>query len=186
MSSDWGNLDVVRAILTASTCIPFVLFGSAGVWHFGGDHKSGTKLVSMASLLGFAAVIYTLWTREGVYVWSVLGVSLQLLATFLFGWCIGTSGRRNLALALSENASKKLITEGPYALVRHPFYTSYILFWIGGVAVASSLFTVLTTLLLIFIYFYTSRREDEVLARVFADEFPQWHERTGAFFPKWR
>ncbi len=186
MGFDWGNVDVIRAILTISTTIPFLLFASAGVWHFGGGHKSGTGLVSIASLLGFISILYTIWTYEGNYLWPVLGVALQAVSLFLFGWCIGASGRKNLGLALNENSPKKLITEGPYRLVRHPFYTSYIIFWTGSVAVASSIFTIFSAILLITIYFYISRREDKVLAELFEDEFPKWHKNTGAFFPKWR
>lgn len=186
MGFEWDNVDVIRAILTISTTIPFLLFASAGIWHFGGGHKSGTGLVSLASLLGFTSILYTIWTQDGNYPWPVLGVALQGMSLFLFGWCIGTSGRKNLGLALNENASKKLITEGPYALVRHPFYTSYIIFWIGGVAVASSIATALSALTLVVIYFYTSRSEDKMLARLFENEFPEWHEKTGSFFPKWR
>lgn len=186
MSALWENLDATRAILTASTIVPFALFASAGIWHFGAGAKSGTNLVSIASLLGFAAIEYSVWTRHEIYLWSALGVALQSISVFLFGWCIGTSGRRNLSLAFGDSRSTQLLTDGPYSVVRHPFYTSYIVFWIGGIAVACSVFTIAMALVMIVIYFYAARREDEVLAKRFADEFVQWHGNTGAFFPKWR
>ena len=186
MGFDWGNVDVIRAILTISSTIPFLLFASAGVWHFGGGHKSGTGLVSIASLFGLVSILYTIWTNNVNYLWPFPGIALQELSLFLFGWCIGASGKRNLGLALNKNSSKKLITDGPYALVRHPFYTSYIIFWIGSVAVASSIFTICSAIILIAIYIYISRREDKLLAHVFEDEFPKWYKNTGAFFPKWR
>lgn len=186
MSAIWANWDLVRAILTVTSLIPFALFGSAGLWHFGGRQKSGTNLVSIASLVGFLAVLSTLWLQENVQPWAVLGVALQMLSVFLFGWCIGTSGKRNLSLAFSPNCSPKLMTEGPYSIVRHPFYTSYIIYWVGGAIVASSIFTVASTAILIVIYLYASRREDEFLAQRFDGEFDQWHRNTGAFFPKLR
>jgi protein-S-isoprenylcysteine O-methyltransferase Ste14 len=186
MNSFWENVDIVRAILTASTAVPFLLFASAGLWHFGSGAKSGTNLVSIASLLGFAAVTYSIWTQADVQPWAVLGVVLQAFSVFVFGWCIGTSGRRNLSLAGGESRSTRLLVEGPYAVVRHPFYTSYIIFWLGGVAVAFSPFTVASALLMIAIYSRVARREDEVLAQRFAGEFAQWHDHTGAFIPKLR
>jgi protein-S-isoprenylcysteine O-methyltransferase Ste14 len=187
MGLDWGNAEVIRAILTVSTAIPFLLFASAGLWHFDGGHKSGTGLVSIASLLGFASALYSIWTQGGDYVlWPAIGVALQASSLFLFGWSIGTSGRKNFGLALNDNASSKLVTDGPYALVRHPFYTSYIIFWTGTAAAASSIFTIFSAVALLTIYFYTSRREDKLLAGTFEDEFPDWHKHTGAFFPKWR
>lgn len=186
MSWLWANLDIIHALLIASTTVPFVLFGTAAFWHFGGSVRSGTNLVSVASLLGYVSILYTIWSTDSIYAWSALGIALQSFAVFLFGWCIGTSGKRNLSLAFSENCSPKLMTEGPYAVVRHPFYTSYIIFWLGGFLVAPSIFTALSFLLLVAIYFYASRREDEVLAKLFEGEFAEWHKDTGAFFPKWR
>jgi protein-S-isoprenylcysteine O-methyltransferase Ste14 len=186
MGFDWGNVDVLRAILTVSSTIPFLLFGSAGIWHFGGGHKSGTGLVTITSVLGFIGLIYSIWTQKGHDLWPVLGLALQAMSLFLFGWSVGTSGRKNLGLALNDNSSKKLITDGPYAMVRHPFYTSYILYWAGGAAVAPSIVTALFAVTLIAIYFFTARREDKFLAGLFGDEFPEWHKNTGAFFPKWR
>jgi protein-S-isoprenylcysteine O-methyltransferase Ste14 len=185
MDFDWEKFDVIGGILTASTTIPFLLFATAGVWHFGGNGKSGTGVVSIASLLGFIAIMYSIWTRDNNNPWPILGIVLQSASVFLFGWCIGTSGKRSLSLAFGENSSKKLLTEGPYSVVRHPFYTSYIIFWIGGVAVAYSVFTIASALMMIVIYFYASRGEDKVLAKVFANEFPKWHKNTGTFFPKW-
>ena len=185
MATFWANLDIIRTILTVSTTIPFLLFATAGIWHFGSGVKSGTNIVSLASLIGFISVLYSVWT-QAIAPWSVLGIALQSFSVFLFGWCIGTSGRRNLSLAGADSRSTRLLTEGPYTLVRHPFYTSYILFWVGGIALACSVFTIASTALLIAIYFYTARGEDRVLAQRFADEFTQWQQKTGAFFPRLR
>jgi protein-S-isoprenylcysteine O-methyltransferase Ste14 len=185
MDSTGVDAEVVCALLTVSTAVPFVLFASAGWWFFSGDHKGGTKLLSTASLLAFAAVIYSVWSRNAFDLWSALGVLLQSLSVFLFGWAIGTSARRNLGLAFANSASSNLVTQGPYALVRHPLYTAYIMFWLGGLAVASSIFTLVAAIVMLGIYIFAARSEDKVLANLFKDEFVQWRQATGAFFPKW-
>lgn len=179
------DLAAVRALLTASTVVPFALFASAGIWHFGSGAKAGTNLVSIASLASFVAVVVSIWSHEPS-VAAVLGVVFQCLSAFLFGWSVGTSGRRTLSLAFGDSRSTRLLTEGPYAVVRHPFYTSYLLFWIGGVLVAPTVWTAVSLVVMIVIYRQASRREDEGLARHFPAEFPQWRSKTGAFFPKWR
>jgi protein-S-isoprenylcysteine O-methyltransferase Ste14 len=186
MVFEWTDLDVIRAILFLSTSIPLLLFSSAGTWHFGGRHQSGTWLVTTTSALGYVSVLYAIFTSHKIYLWSALGVALHLSSTFLFGWCIGTSGKRNLGLALNDNSSGRLITDGPYAFVRHPFYTSYIIFWAGSAVIAPSIFTIIPAAALLLIYFYTARREDKALAKLFEDEYPSWYRNTGAFFPKWR
>lgn len=184
MSSHLDDWTFIRAVLTIAAAIPFLLFATAGVWHFGGKLKSGGGLVSVASLSGFAAMIYALWFQETITAWSVFGVGLQVLSVFLFGWCVGTSGKRNLSLAFSPNCSPKLVTEGPYSIVRHPFYTSYVIYWVANVVVAPSAFTLISAIVLIVIYLYASRREDKALAQLFAADFPQWYKTTGAFLPK--
>lgn len=185
MASVGDSFDAVRVLLTASTIIPFALFASAGIWHFGKGAKAGTNLVSIASLLGFFAIIFSIWYGQ-IYIWAALGIALQSFSAFLFGWSVGTSGRRTLSLAFGESRSTRLLTEGPYAVVRHPFYTSYIIFWAGGVLVAPAIWTVAALGAMMAIYLHASRREDEGLARNFPAEFPEWRSRTGAFFPKWR
>lgn len=186
MSSFWEHWNSVRALITVTSVIPFALFGSASLWHFGGKVKSGTNLVSAASLAGFVAMIYALWFQDRLQPWSLLGVALHMMSVFLFGWCVGTSGRRNLSLAFSPNCSPRLVTEGPYSLVRHPFYTSYIIYWAGNALAATSILTIAAVVILTVIYFYASRREDAFLAERFAGEFAQWRSNTGAFFPKVR
>lgn len=178
---DWT---LIRAVLTVLAVIPFTLFGTAGIWHFGGKLKSGGSLVSVASLAAFLAMIHALWFQDTLGAWSILGVGLQMIAVFLFGWCVGTSGKRNLSLAFSPNCSPRLMTEGPYSVVRHPFYTSYIIYWFGNAIVAPSLATLASAVVLTVIYLYASRREDAVLAERFASEFPEWYKNTGAFMPK--
>ena len=184
MRSFWENWDAMHALLTVTSVVPFVLFGSAGLWHFGGKQKSGTNLVSLASIVGFLAMVFALWFQESLYAWSILGVAFQMMSVFLFGWCVGTSGKRNLSLAFSPNCSPRLMTEGPYSVVRHPFYTSYMIYWIGNAIIATSIFTIGAAVILGILYLYTSRREDEFLAERFAGEFSQWRANTGAFFPK--
>jgi len=186
MTSEWVDIDVIRAILCVSTTMPFILFASAGIWHFGGSHKFGTKIVTVTSILGYMSAIYAIFIAGYIGIWSALGVALHLISMFLFGWAVGTSGRKTLGLALNDASSRRLITDGPYALVRHPFYTSYIIFWTSNAIIAVSIFTILPAVLLLLLYILTAHREDKALAQLFEDEYPSWHSNTGAFFPKWR
>ncbi|MBC2668154.1 methyltransferase family protein [Novosphingobium piscinae] len=184
MSAYLNDATLLRIVFTTIAIVPFGLFASAGIWHFGGKQKSGTAVVSIASVVGFVAMLTALWSAEGFTFTVIPGLVLQLGSAFLFGWSVGTSGQRTLSLAYSPNCSPRLVTEGPYAVVRHPFYTSYILYWLGNALVAPTPYTIGSAATLVLIYLHASRGEDAFLTQRFGDEFVQWQRRTGAFFPK--
>lgn len=62
---------------------------------------------------------------------AVLGAALGL-----FVWAARANRGRKLGLAFAGDAPGHLQTAGPYALVRHPFYASYLLAFAGGAVAA--------------------------------------------------
>jgi protein-S-isoprenylcysteine O-methyltransferase Ste14 len=58
---------------------------------------------------------------------------LLLSASFaLFAWSANTTGRGNLSVIFAKVTPGLVIDTGPYALVRHPVYVSYVLGWLGS------------------------------------------------------
>lgn len=54
----------------------------------------------------------------------------------LFLWAARVNRDRPLLLAFAAHVPDHLQTRGPYRLVRHPFYTSYLLAFAGGLVAA--------------------------------------------------
>jgi protein-S-isoprenylcysteine O-methyltransferase Ste14 len=80
--------------------------------------------------------------------------------------------RSNWSLSASIKEGQKLITNGPYRLVRHPMYSSMTVIVLGsGLLTANYLILLFTPV--IFIIYYIRARKEETLLR---EEFPEYNE----------
>jgi len=52
---------------------------------------------------------------------------LQVASHLLWAWACRTVAKGQFTVALSKDKPKELVTTGPYAYVRNPFYTAYLL-----------------------------------------------------------
>ena len=80
------------------------------------------------------------------------------------------------------------MTEGMYALCRHPIYAGVITSCVGLGFVSNSperlLTRVLMTGALSLLFWYQSDREEEVLYQKFGGAYSEWARRTPRFFPR--
>ena len=63
-------------------------------------------------------------------------------------------------------------------------YTVFILFTLGIVLVASNLFVTLFGLLIIVMLYPNSRQEERMLLHQYGDQYQDYMNRTGRFFPR--
>ena len=85
--------------------------------------------------------------------------------------------------AYSER-SGEIVTSGPYSIVRHPFYLSYSLTWIGSLIIFDSIYLWGSTGILILLYFFSARAEEAaVLKSENAEKYRQYKKRVGMFLP---
>ena len=111
---------------------------------------------------------------------------VMVVASFGFFWAaIRESSRAKLLAAFDEKLPSSLLTTGPYSLVRHPFYTSYLLLWAGW-AIATWSIWALPPLAAIIIIYWTAASDEErkFAATPMAEEYAAYAARTGRFFPK--
>lgn len=119
----------------------------SGVWgiygHFTIKDKveSAMKFTSALSLAGLIWFLFERWQHEALIRSSVPAsdiIALALLAVFmlLFWWTVAVTRSRRLTLAFSKDQPKFIYTTGPYKWVAHPFYMSYLIFWVA-VAIAA-------------------------------------------------
>ena len=81
-------------------------------------------------------------------------------------------------------AEHKLVDRGPFAVIRHPLYVSYVLIS-AGLSLTLLSFWYLIPAALIFTGIYpTARAEEEVLLDQLGDEYTEYREKVGMFFPK--
>lgn len=146
------------------------------------------KRIRMQGIIIFVLVItavlfskFLFYTRKT----AVLDESLDTagLVMILSGFLLRISARGYK----EENSSqgKKLVTDGPYALVRNPMYFGTLLIWIGVVfcLLALWVFFILAGIFL-FIYIPQIKKEEKSLAEYFGDEFTSYRKKTSLFFPR--
>jgi len=85
---------------------------------------------------------------------------------------------------LLHGAKGGLVTEGPYAYVRHPQYSGLFVIMIGMLIQWPTIITALMFPVLVFIYYRLARREEEEMIRTFGDEYKQYRGRVPMFLPK--
>ncbi len=106
-------------------------------------------------------------------------------ATGLFLWAAWTNRARKLALAFAAGAPEHVQTGGPYRLVRHPFYASYLLAFLGGGLAAGSPWLVPAIGAGVLTYWRAARSEEKAFAEsALADAYRGYARRVGMFLPR--
>jgi protein-S-isoprenylcysteine O-methyltransferase Ste14 len=80
-------------------------------------------------------------------------------------------------------AGHQLVTDGPFAIVRHPMYCGLILAALGSLLIYPTWTTLLSAFFAPFI-FVRARREEAALAEEFSEKWEEYCQRVPAFFPR--
>ncbi|MFK7864163.1 MAG: isoprenylcysteine carboxylmethyltransferase family protein [Pseudohongiellaceae bacterium] len=113
---------------------------------------------------------------------SLIALLCYLGALLLFWWAIGTAGELDFA---SSGGKGQIITSGAFALVRHPFYLSYIIVWATNSILFNSIYLWVSLIILLGVYFYSARAEESAFAASdFAAEYQAYKARVGMLVPK--
>jgi protein-S-isoprenylcysteine O-methyltransferase Ste14 len=102
----------------------------------------------------------------------------------LFWWTIRSHRRRPPSLAYSRDAPEHLVERGPYAIIRHPFYAAYMVFWSGGYIASLRWTSLVPALVLLASYELSARQEEQKFASSeLAEEYARYTARTGRYLP---
>ncbi len=115
------------------------------------------------------------------------GVGLFALALVLFWSAVRANSARPLTLAFSPDAPGHLVAWGPYRRVRHPFYASYALAWLGGALAGSHALLLVPFVVMGALYVRAARLEEAKFAQSpLAEAYAAYRARTGMFWPSLR
>lgn len=118
--------------------------------------------------------------------WTVMLVTLAHASSIaLIAMTIGAH-RVPISLWHQKNdAPVSIVTHGPYAHVRHPFYSAFILCQLAALAAFVHPASAAITLYSIVLLSLTARKEERRLsASEFGAEYRAYLERTGRFLPR--
>jgi protein-S-isoprenylcysteine O-methyltransferase Ste14 len=113
-----------------------------------------------------------------------LGAGVLVAAIALLTFTLRSLGT-NLTDTVVTRRDSTLVTNGPYAWVRHPFYGSVALVILACALLAANWFLlVMGGVFLALITLRTKIEEDRLLTR-FGDAYRLYMARTGRFVPRW-
>lgn len=151
-----------------------------------------------AEMYGFPLTIYLLarifgldvaWT-DGGNLWAQLfGTPVAHTVAMLLGYSIVFAGAtlvadgwRSVHRARRED---RLVTEGTYALIRHPQYTGLFMIVFGeGIVHWPTIVSVVAFPIIVVAYTLLARREEQAMIEKFGDRYREYQHRVPMFVPR--
>jgi len=106
---------------------------------------------------------------------SLLGLALAI-------WARRTLGR-NWSYAVVLKDGHELVTDGPYAAIRHPIYTAILMLFLGLALLIPTPYAVIGWLLVFWSCWIKLRAEETLMLRQFPGSYPAYMARTKRLVP---
>lgn len=177
-------------IVVASWAALFLYSGARWAMAREGRGEQGRR-TAPAAMAGMALEVIGLWavfifphlcvTPGPVSQWSSAAAAA---AAVWFGCAAGAHLGKQLRVQAVVTADHRLITTGPYRVVRHPIYLSLlVLFFASTFAFACKEALVIALPLFLAGTEIRVRAEDKLLAAHFGEEFARYRNRVKAYLP---
>jgi protein-S-isoprenylcysteine O-methyltransferase Ste14 len=145
------------------------------------------RFAIFASYLGIIAFVY-LMLRDGHTLAPLVAALIIFVGSFaLFLWAVRTTRSNGLSLAFDPKPPHFIARAGPYRYIRHPFYASYILFWLACTVAT------LHPFMLVFLAGFSAinltaafREEHAFESSRFAAEYMSYRKTAGLLWPRLR
>lgn len=152
--------------------------------------------------LGFYFLTTTLFLAFSIFFWRPLPLLLSPMARastlpfgailYLFGMAFVLWGHAALGMMYFVSTSggvqlfadHKLVTTGPFAIVRHPMYLGLIIAALGGLLIYRTWTTVFFAIFSP-AFLMRARREEQALSTEFGQAWQEYCQRVPVFIPFW-
>lgn len=114
---------------------------------------------------------------------AVAGSILALTGALLSAWSKHTLGRL-FSVHLGVQQEHRLITSGPYAIVRHPMYLGIIDYILGSALVFNDAGLIVLAAAFVVFFLFQLRQEELIFERHFGAEYQRYRERIPALLPR--
>jgi protein-S-isoprenylcysteine O-methyltransferase Ste14 len=137
---------------------------------------------SVGLLAAHVIAIYEFAERETLVWLSLVGIGLMVAGLVVNRLAISALGKFWDKLVIKED--HRLITEGIYAHIRHPIYTSYLLLFLGYTVLFQAPISAIIFMAVLSVW-YGSRisLEEAMLIEKFGDAYRQYCTQTKRLFP---
>jgi protein-S-isoprenylcysteine O-methyltransferase Ste14 len=144
----------------------------------------GMKVTTSIGLLFAAGNFISLILPAAAGQHFIFGSLFYLASLSLFWWAIRTNYRKPLSAVFSSDQPAHLVKDGPYRIVRHPFYASYMLSWIAGPVASGYLWLWIAVIVMLVLYIRAAHFEERKFSSSpLAGEYDLYRTRTGLMAP---
>lgn len=145
-------------------------------------------MMRLIQVLGYVFAAALLATHALAPAWVGWRVTAGMLLCGLSLWLFRAALRANLVQPLSVAGSKDtpehLNQRGPYARIRHPFYASYLLTWLGGGIISPHAWMLIPVFVMGALYWHNARAEEsKFMQSPLADSYRAYCQQAGMFWP---
>ncbi|MBI5832982.1 MAG: isoprenylcysteine carboxylmethyltransferase family protein [Armatimonadetes bacterium] len=180
----WSLLWLVGSALAVAWILP------PNPYSRGREETFQHERVSLRMLATLVFVLYVLppvCDRHGWLIvagdgWRWLGLALDVVGTVLAAWAPYHQGRAFSAFVTLQE-DHRLVTDGPFAVLRHPRYTGMVLGSVGVSLIHGALAGVVLNVLLAAALVSRAGLEERLLAAEFGDAWTAYAARTRRFLP---
>ena len=120
--------------------------------------------------------------RFGI-VMQVAGLLVFYCGAITYNWSLVVAGKYLRPAPSGIHEDHRLVREGPFGVVRHPLYVSYILISSGLGLTFLAPWMFIGTLCLMAGIYPTAKAEEEVLVERFGKEYIDYQHKVGMLFP---
>ncbi|MDN3643561.1 isoprenylcysteine carboxylmethyltransferase family protein [Lutimonas halocynthiae] len=140
-----------------------------------------SSLSKLLVIIQFSCLLYlVLFTKNlgnGIFlIIQMIGLSLALWSVFVMG-----IGRFNIQPEVKKEA--RLITKGPYKVLRNPMYSGLILFFGATVFQTLDIVHISVFVILIIVLLYKIILEEKYLSQKFGSSYNEYKEKSYRLFP---
>jgi len=142
--------------------------------------------LAILSTAVYVSALVRLWMAGAPSTAFSAAAAVVMLGSFLLFHATRLgSPSRCLPVAFEDASPPRLVAEGPHRFIRHPFYTSYMLYWVAVALSAPYAVTVAGAAGIIVMYIVTAALEEHrLLNSPLGSEYREYQRRTGRFFPR--
>lgn len=156
------------------------------------SRRSHIETAGLAAALVGLAVIPGFYVATGIpkaadhpaHIWAVIvGAAVFIAAMWVFRRTHKELGR-NWSITLEIREKHELISRGPYAFVRHPMYTSFMLMGLGQAFLLPNWFAGLAGLVgFAILFFLRVDKEERMMLEIFGPQYRDYMDRTKRIIP---
>lgn len=166
-------------------CLGSFVWGMRAFFVQPAGYTAGMKFITISSaicaLIQLAAIVSAL---DVPLKWTIVATMAYLGSMALYWWTISVNRKTPLSAAFSPDLPTHLVQRGPYRVIRHPFYASYLLMWAAAVPASGDWRVLITVAFMIAVYISAARAEERKFSHsALAGAYREYRSRTGLLVP---